>query len=406
MDYIEAANAALARRANLAEQRKAVLDDVNLTDAAKRERWEALDKDINALAEDAKRYFNAAEQDAEIRALNEKAGALTAGGREKRQGAPVERDEAQELRDLARGKREFVDFDLRTAQSGVAANAGNTKKTTFVAEVLEAMRERSAFMGRARTITTSGGEVMEWPIKNGLNPATAPVQGTVGIVAENTAYGKADQSWSKTSLGAYKFGTIVEATQEIVDDSELPILSILGQDAGETVADLVTAQLLRGTGTGQPWGWITRATASGVTAASLAAVTFDNLIDLQYSLTQSYRARGVYMVNDAAIPTLRKLKDADGRYLWQPSVVAGIEDTLHGKPLITDINVPTAGLSAKVVLFGDPNKYLIRQVKQLRVTRSDEYGWDRDVIAFKVSWRGSGDLFDLNSVKAITLPAS
>ncbi|MEV6638103.1 phage major capsid protein, partial [Actinoplanes sp. NPDC051470] len=321
--------------------------------------------------------------------------------------AGTDRNEAQELRDLATGKRDTVDFDLRTAQSGVATNAGNTKKTTFVAQVIEAMRERSEFFGRATTLTTAGGEVMEWPVKNGLNPGTPPLSGAAQV-AENTAYPKGDQSWTKTSIGAFKYGVIAEATQEIVDDSELPILSILAEDAGESVADLLVRDLLVGNGTAKPWGWITRATA-GVTlpaASTLASITFDHLLDLQYSLTAPYRRKGVYMFSDLATPVIRKLKDGEGRYLWAASVQAGEPDTIHGKPYLTDVNVATSGASAKIGAFGDPKKYLVRQVKQLRVTRSDEYGFDRDVVAFKVTWRGSGDLYDLNSVKALVLPAS
>jgi HK97 family phage major capsid protein len=274
---------------------------------------------------------------------------------------------------------------------------------TFVAQVLEAMRERSPFFSRARVLTTSGGEVMEWPVKNALNPATAPVS-NAGQVAENTAYAKGDQSWSKTNIGAHKYGVIVEATQEIVDDSALPILSILAADAGEAVADVVVADLLIGNGTNKPWGWITRASGA-VNAANLAGVTFDNLMDLQYALRAPYRRNGVYMFNDTAIAALRKIKDNDGRYLWQPALTAGAPDMILGKGVLTDPNVATAGAGAKVGVFGDPSKYLIRQVKSLRVTRSDEYGFDRDVIAFKVSWRGSGDLYDLNSVKALTVTA-
>jgi HK97 family phage major capsid protein len=111
------------------------------------------------------------------------------------------------------------------------------------------------------------------------------------------------------------------------------------------------------------------------------------------------------MTSDGAVAALRKLKDSTGRYLWQPSLVAGKPDTLLGAPLITDPNFVTTGAGAKIMAYGDPSKYLIRQVKGLRVVRSDEYGFDRDVVAFKVTWRGSGDLFDTASVKALTVTA-
>ncbi|MEU8086331.1 phage major capsid protein [Micromonospora sp. NPDC049101] len=407
MDYIAAANAALEKRARAFSELRSVMDDSRLSAGERDERSARINADIDALGNEAEGHVRAAEREVENRELTARAASLAAGNGERRtQG----RDEAAELRALALGKVSEVNFDLRTAQSGVAANAGNTKPVTFVAQVLEAMRNRSQFFGRARLMTTSGGEVMEWPVKNAMNPATQPVVPTAGagtslLTAENTAYGKGDQSWSKTNIGAYKYGIIVEATQEIVSDSALPILSILANDAGETVADDVVKDLLLGNGTNKPAGWAYRATTSGVNAATVSAITFENLLDLQYSLTAPYRRNGVYLFNDSAVPVLSKIKDTTGNYLWRPSVQAGEPDTIWGKPVITDPNMPIAGASAKVGLFGDPSKYLIRQVNQLRVTRSDEYGFDRDVVAFKVNWRGSGDLFDLNSVKAITVTA-
>ncbi|MER7445051.1 phage major capsid protein [Micromonospora avicenniae] len=401
MDYIADANAALEKRARAFEQLKAVHEDSALTAADKAERSENISAEIDALGKQAEQAIRNAEREIENRALVERASALANAGNgdQRNQG----RDEAAELRDLARGRRDAVDFDLRTAQSGVPGNAGNTKPTTFVAQVLEAMRERSPFFSRARTLTTTGGEVMEWPVKNALNPATPPVS-NAGRVAENTAYPKGDQAWSKTNIGAYKYGVIVEATHEIVDDSALPILSILAADAGEAVADVVLVDLMLGDGNAKPFGWLTRATA-GQNAADLASINFDTLLDLKYSVRAPYRRNAAYMFNDLLVPTLAKITDNNGQYIWKPSVIAGEPDTIHGTAVLTDPNIPTSGAGAKVGVYGDPAKYLIRQVKNLRVTRSDEYGFDRDVVAFKVTWRGSGDVFDLNSVKALTITA-
>jgi HK97 family phage major capsid protein len=258
------------------------------------------------------------------------------------------------------------------------------------------MRVRSDFFSKARTLTTGSGETLQYPVKNG--------RPTAAQVAENVAYGKSDESWTTTAIGAYKYGVIVEATNEIVDDSQLDILSILAQDAGEAVADKVMADLLVGNGTGKPWGWITRSTGA-INAANLAGVTTDNLIDLQHSILRPYRKNAVFMTSDTAVQSLRKLKDTTNNYLWQPSVQAGAPDTILGTPILTDPNVVTSGAGAKVLVYGDPSKYLIRQVKNLRVVRSDEYGYDRDVVAFKITWRGSGDLFDTASVKALTVTA-
>ncbi|MCP9207812.1 phage major capsid protein [Streptomyces cucumeris] len=395
MDFAATAKAALEKRANLVTDLRSVEADGSLSDAEKRERVERIDADLRALEVEAREAVERGEREAEVRSLAARAGGLVVpgGAPEARQG---ERDEAAELRAVARGELPGVDFDLRTATSGTAANAGNTFSTSFVAQVIEAMRVRSEFFSKARTLTTGSGETLEYPVKNG-RPSAAQV-------AENSAYSKSDGSWSKTNIGAYKYGVIVEATQEIVDDSQLDILGILAEDAGEAVADKVMADLLVGNGSGKPFGWITRATGA-VNAANMAGVTTDNLIDLQHSILKPYRRNAVFMTSDTAIQGLRKLKDTTGNYIWQPALTAGAPDTILGTPIMTDPNVVTSGAGAKVLVYGDPSKYLIRQVKSLRVVRSDEYGFDRDVVAFKVTWRGAGDLFDLASVKALTVTA-
>jgi HK97 family phage major capsid protein len=394
MDFAALANAALEERMKLVTELRSVESDGNLSDAEKRERVERIDRDLIRLESEARDAIERGEREAEVRALAQRAGGLVLPGNP--EGRSGEVDEAAELRALARGERPAVEFDLRTATSGSAANAGNTFATSFVAQVIEAMRVRSQFFSMARTLTTSSGETLQYPVKTG--------RPTAAQVAENVAYGKSDETWSTTNIGAYKYGVIVEATQEIVDDSQLDILGILAQDAGEAVADKVMTDLLIGNGTGKPWGWVTRSTGA-VNAANLAGVTADNLIDLQHSLLQPYRRGAAFLTSDSAVAALRKLKDSTGRYLWEPSLQAGKPDTLLGTPLITDPNIVTSGAGAKILAYGDPSKYLIRQVKNLRVVRSDEYGFDRDVTAFKITWRGSGDLFDTASVKALTVTA-
>jgi HK97 family phage major capsid protein len=394
MDFAALANAALEERMKLVTELRSVEADSGLSDAEKRERVERIDRDVTRLESEARDAVERGEREAEVRSLAERAGGLVLPGAP--EGRSGERDEASELRALARGEVAGVDFDLRTATSGTAANAGNTYATTFTAQVIEAMRVRSDFFSKARLLTTGSGETMEWPVKNG--------RPTAAQVSENTAYGKSDESWSKTNVGAYKYGVIVEATNEIIDDSQLDILGILAQDAGEAVADKVMSDLMVGSGTGKPWGWITRSTGA-VNAANLAGVSTDNLIDLQHSILRPYRKNAVFMTSDSAVQSLRKLKDTTGNYIWQPSLQAGAPDTILGTAILTDPNIVTSGAGAKVLVYGDPSKYLIRQVKNLRVVRSDEYGYDRDVVAFKVTWRGSGDLFDLASVKALTVTA-
>lgn len=405
MDYIAEANRALEARARAFEERKRVNDDSTLTDAQKDERHTRIDADMARLEQEARESIRQAELAAEVRDQAAKMRELE--GRAQGAKRPEGRDLAQEIRDLASGRTNTpLNVDFRVATVGTANNAGNTVADTFVAEVQEAMRERSAFFALASVRQTQSGETLEFPIKNGLNPATA-IHSGAALTAENTTLPTGGQTWTKTSVGAFRYGVITQITKELLTDTELPLLSILAADAGEAVADVVLTDLLTGAGTTEPWGWVTRSTSSGVNAATYTAITGDNLLDLQFSLTAPYRRNAVYAMNDATMAVVRKLKvNAEANhYAWQPGLIAGQPDLLFGKPTLTDPNIATAGASAKVVVCGDPKKYMIRQVRNLEVSRSDEYGWAEDVVSLKITWRGSGELIDTNSAKALTVTA-
>ena len=110
--------------------------------------------------------------------------------------------------------------------------------------------------------------------------------------------------------------------------------------------------------------------AVGVTAASATAITADELISLVYSLKAPYRSKAKFLMNDATVAAIRKLKDLNGVYVWQPALTAGEPDRLLGYPLYTSPKVPTMAAGARVIAFGDFSCYWIadragRTIKRL-----------------------------------------
>ena len=118
--------------------------------------------------------------------------------------------------------------------------------------------------------------------------------------------------------------------------------------------------------------WRHRRAETGVTAASATAITADELIDLFYSLKAPYRRNAVWVLNDSTIKAIRKLKDNQGQYLWQPSPTAGAPDLLLGKPVRTSAYMPAIAADAKTVAFGDFSYYWIadRQGRSLSASTS------------------------------------
>ena len=93
----------------------------------------------------------------------------------------------------------------------------------------------------------------------------------------------------------------------------------------------------------------------GVTTKSTTALTFDEVMDLFYALRAPYRKNAVFITNDATVKALRKLKNGNGDYIWQPSVKAGTPDTILNRPVYTSTFMPTLATGNKTILFGDLN---------------------------------------------------
>ena len=158
-----------------------------------------------------------------------------------------------------------------------------------------------------------------------------------------------------------------------------------------------------GDGTGKPTG-ILNATGGGqvgVTAASATAITLDEVLDLFYSLKAPYRNKAVFVMNDATIKAIRKLKDGNGQYLWQPSIQAGTPDTILNRPLYTSSYVPTAEAGAKTMVFGDFSYYWVADRQGRVFKRLNELYAVTGQVGFIATQRVDGKLILPEAVKVL-----
>lgn len=248
-----------------------------------------------------------------------------------------------------------------------------------------------------REIVTSGGNPMPFPTVDDTNVTAA--SHTEG--ATLTDDGGKDATFGTKQLDAYAFDTEwVRVSKELADDSFLAMESLLGSLLGERLARLANLQLTTGTGSSAPNGLVTASTL-GVTAAGAAAITFDEIIDLEHSVDPAYRAgqRVGFMMNDATLKAVRKLKDGDGNYLWQAgNVQAGIPNTLNGRPYWINQDMPSLATGQKAMLFGDFSKYYVRKVGQPLVGAiQDKDFWPGFGVAGYI--RFDGELADTAAVK-------
>ncbi|MBC9714499.1 phage major capsid protein [Streptomyces sp. TRM66268-LWL] len=275
-------------------------------------------------------------------------------------------------------------------------NPGNTTfGRTLYGRLLAQAVERSTIMrGGATILTTSAGEPMDFTVVTGRAAAS--------IVTENAAVPESNPTTVQRSVGAYKYGYASTLSTEFVQDQALDLVSFLVGDAGPAIGAGMGAHFLTGTGTNQPRGIITAgapATATFTPTAKDATVS-DALIDLFYELPSSYRASAAFVVSDKVAAQMRKLKDGQGQYLWQSSVIVGAPDTFNGRPVLTDVGVPD-----DKVTFGDLSKYTVRLAGPLRVERSVDLKFLNDQIVYRFLQRADGLLVDERAVKVLTVKA-
>jgi HK97 family phage major capsid protein len=292
-----------------------------------------------------------------------------------KQGPEAERRSAMEMRALAKGTPSAGGY-------GVATNFYDTL-------VYNLIETASLLRGGATILQTDGGQNLQVP--------TVASQGAAAAVAEAATLAGTDPTLAQRQLGAFKFGQLVLASTELVQDAGFDVEGFVAQVTGRAVGNAFGQKLIVGAGTTEPLG-ITSSTTLGVTGGTgVAGVpTMDNLIDLEYSVTAPYRAvpSAGWLMKDQTAGQVRKIKDSTNNYIWQNSVVAGTPDTLLGKPVTTDPYMPATGLGAKSVVFGDLAAYFVRLVNDIRFERSNDYAFASDQVAFRCIIRGDGMLID------------
>ena len=135
------------------------------------------------------------------------------------------------------------------------------------------------------------------------------------------------------TIGAYKLGTMIKVSEELLNDSVFDLESYIAREFARRIGAKEEEAFFTGDGTGKPLGVLADKGGAevGVTAASATGITADELLDLYYSLFSPYRKKAVWVVNDSTIKAIRKLKDNNGQYLWQPGLTANAPDTILGR---------------------------------------------------------------------------
>ena len=374
------------KRANLVMQIRDVIDSAEAEsrglDAAELEKINRIEADIAAV-----------EDSLSVAQRSQERSAQAAEVAQDFVPATENRSEADILRHIAE-TRGSHDFEARTL-----VNSTDTVPKGFFDQVFDVARLVGPMLDVGQRFNTTSGEDITYPTLTAYSTAT--------LKAAGSALGESEPTYDSITLGAYKYGLLIPVANELITDAGFDITSHLAQQAGNGLGFAVNAALTTGDGSNKPNGVVTAA-GSGITGGTTVggAFTADNLIDLQYSLDgAARRLPGVaYMANTQTIGAMRKLKDDDGRYLFEVNV--GQPQSFAGYEVVENPAMAAIGTGNKSVLFGHLPSYLVRTVGGIQVATSTDYAFNQDVTTFRVMMRVDGDLTHASHIKSFAGAAS
>lgn len=283
---------------------------------------------------------------------------------------------------------------LNALQEGTDSEGGYLVPDEFERTLVEALEEENVFRTLAHVIRTSSGD-RKIPV--------VASKGSASWVDEEGAYQESDDAFSQVSIGAYKLGTMIKVSEELLADSVFDLEAYISKEFARRIGSREEESFFNGDGKGKPLGILAAAGGAevGVTAASATAITADEVIDLFYSLKAPYRKNAVWLLNDATVKQIRKLKDTTGQYLWQPSLVAGTPDTILGRPVKTSAFMPTAAAGAKTIAFGDFKYYWIADRQGRTFKKLSELYAANGQVGFMGTQRVDGKLILPEAIKVL-----
>ena len=279
-------------------------------------------------------------------------------------------------------------------QIGTDSEGGYLVPDEYERTLVEALEEENIFRQMAKVIKTSSGD-RKIPV--------VASKGTASWIDEEGAFPESDDSFGQVSIGAYKLGTLIKVSEELLNDSVFDLQSYISREFARRIGAKEEEAFFTGDGKGKPLGVLaaTGGAETGVTAASATAVTADELMDLYYSLKSPYRKKSMWVLNDSTIKAIRKLKDNNGQYLWQPSLAAGTPDMILGRPIKTSAYMPAMAAGAKTIAFGDFSYYWIADRQGRSFKRLNELFAASGQVGFLASQRVDGKMILAEAVKVL-----
>ena len=279
-------------------------------------------------------------------------------------------------------------------QVGTDGDGGYLVPDEFEHTLVDALQDENIFRQLAKTIQTSSGDR--------AIPVVAS-HGTAEWMDENALVPESDDKFSQLTISAYKLGTFIKVSDELLNDSVFDIPSYIATEFARRMGAKEEEAFFVGDGQKKPTGVLAAAGGAEVGVTVGTTLKADDLIDLFYSLRAPYRRKAVWVMNDSTVKAIRKLKDANGQYLWQAAITAGTPDTILNRPVYTSSFVPEIAAGSKSVIFGDFSYYWIADRQGRSFKRLNELFATTGQVGFMTTQRVDGKLILPEAIKVMQM---
>lgn len=275
-------------------------------------------------------------------------------------------------------------------QEGVDADGGYLVPEEYDHRLIDVLTEENIMRGIATKITTSG--------EHKINiAATKPA---AAWIEEGGALSFGEATFDQKILDAHKLHVAIKITEELLYDNAFGLENYIITEFGKALANAEEDAFLNGDGVGKPTGIFDKTKGGESIGTLTAALKSDDVLDLIYKLKRPYRKNASFIMNDATLAQIRKLKDNNGQYLWQPSYQVGEPDKILGYNIRTSAFAPTDAIA-----FGDYKYYNIGDRGSRSFKQLNELFAGNGMIGYVAKERVDGLLILPEAVKILGLKA-
>lgn len=301
------------------------------------------------------------------------------------------------------------DLEVKASLSTLEDPDGGYLVPVEMGKEIERLATASVAMRRLATIKQARGEYKKPLSKGGATGGWVTEKGTRSetVTPDLTLF---SPPWCEVYA-------LPAVTQQLLDTSDFDVAAWLIEEINDVFVATEGTAFITGNGVGQPKGLLdyTNVANAGWTYGSIGYIASghasllnnaDKLFDLQHALKPVYRQNASWLMNDATLAVVRKFKDGDGNYLWRPGLMDNSPDTLLGRPIEVDDNMPDIGANAYALAFGDFKRAytIVDHVTGTRLLR-DPYT-NKPYVNFYTTKRVAGGVSNFEAVKLLKIAAS